>query len=521
MPHGVTPHLVVFKVKPDVFMVHVFGCMVKNLIPEHEREGKLASKTRWGMHLGMSMESKGWRVVDSYLAEDDCDTDSDDEVEYPNEDEKEEGAWGGVILDLAAALTGPEGKEWWAAMKEEIESLDEQGTWTLADLPKGRKTVGIKWLLKKKLRLDGTVEKYKARLVAKGFSQRFGIDYDNTYAPVGSYTTVRVLLSIAAAMDLYLLQLDVKNAFLHGTIDHEIYMQQPPYFTDASSKVCLLQKSLYGLKPSPLLWYKDLDKVLLVEGYKKSLVDQALYYKDMASGKCVWLLIYVDDLLAASEDKKLLQDLKELLAKVFHLREEEPVECHLGLQIVRDHPYRTLLLHQNAYVAKVQQWFFKGAPPKKQSITPLSSASFAKQDAEQFANRTMTEYLSILSMVQFAAIAQPILTSLLRAAALQQVHTSGRMRIGMSSSAHSPTGLPHRTRGCCSREYQRVRPPWGSRMHMMRPTRRTGHPKEATSSSLAELPSPSRPRSCRVRPNFPPPRASLWLRWKQKRRGAS
>ncbi|CAI7867597.1 unnamed protein product [Closterium sp. NIES-53] len=135
----------------------------------------------------------------AYLAEDNCDTDSEDKVEYPDEDEEEEDDWGGVILDLAAALTGPEGKEWWAAMKEEMESLDEQGTWTLADLPE-------------------------------------------------------------VAMDLDLLQLDVKNAFLHSTINHEIYMQQSPYFTDGRSNVCLLQKSLYGLKQTPLQWYKELDK---------------------------------------------------------------------------------------------------------------------------------------------------------------------------------------------------------------------------------------------------------------------
>ncbi|CAI6012549.1 unnamed protein product [Closterium sp. NIES-65] len=109
----------------------------------------------------------------------------------------------------------------------------------------------------------------------------------------------------------------------------------------------------------------------------------ALYYKDGASGKRVWLLVYVDDLLAASEDQQLLQDLKGLLAKAFQLREVEPAVRYLGLQIVRDRPNRTLFLHQNAYVAKVQQRYFKGAPPKKQPITPLSSASFAKQDAGQ------------------------------------------------------------------------------------------------------------------------------------------
>ncbi|CAI7759930.1 unnamed protein product, partial [Closterium sp. NIES-54] len=310
-------------------------------------------KDLWFLDSGCSQHMTGLSAIShdgdvAYLAEDDCYTDSDDEVEYPDEDE-EEGTWGGVILDLAAALTGPESKEWWAAMKEEMESLDEQGTWMLAELPEGRKTVGVKWLLKKKLWPDGTVEKYKAKLVAKGFSQRFGVDYNDTYAPVGNYTTVRVFLSITVAMDLDLLQLDVKKAFLHGTIDHEIYIQQPPYFTGGSSKVCLLQKSLYWLKHSPLLWYKELDKVLLVEGYKKSLVDQALYYKDGASGKRVWLIIYVDDLLAA-------------------------MERYLGLQIVHECPNRTLL-HPNAYVAKVQQRFFRGAPPKKQPISPLSSAS--------------------------------------------------------------------------------------------------------------------------------------------------
>ncbi|CAI7818676.1 unnamed protein product [Closterium sp. NIES-54] len=265
----------------------------------------------------------------AYLAEDDCDTDSYDEVEYLDEDEEEEGTWG------------------------------------------GRKTTGVKWLLKKKLRPDGTMEKYRARLVAKGFSQRFGIDYDDTNAP-----------------------LDVKNAFLHSTIDHEIYVQHPPYFTDGSSKVCLLHKSHYGLKQSPLLWYKELDKVLLVEGHMKSLMDHSLYYKDGASEKRVRLLIYVDDLLAASEDKQLMQDPRELLPKAFQLREVEPEERYLGLQIVRDRPNRTLLLHQKAYVEKVQQRFFKGAPPKKQPITPLSSASFCKQHAGQFANRTMTDRLA-------------------------------------------------------------------------------------------------------------------------------
>jgi type II secretory pathway pseudopilin PulG len=190
--------------------------------------------------------------------------------DYPDDDDwmgmEEDGVWEPTGLTVRSALAGVEAAEWKVAMKEEMDSLEEQETYVLTPLPKGKKLVGVKWVLVKKLKPDGTIAKFKGRLVAKGFSQREGIDFDATYAPVGSYTSARALLALAAAEDMELLQLDVKNAFLHGIIDKEIYIAQPEGFEDGTSRVCLLRKALYGLKQSPLLWYKELEKVLLLQG---------------------------------------------------------------------------------------------------------------------------------------------------------------------------------------------------------------------------------------------------------------
>ncbi|CAI7868390.1 unnamed protein product [Closterium sp. NIES-53] len=123
----------------------------------------------------------------------------------------------------------------------------------------------------------------KARLFVKSFTQVYGADYDETYAPVSSYVTLRIFLSIVAVLDLNLMQLDMKNAFLQSKLDRVLYMYQPDYFNDGTGRVCKLLKSLYGLKQSPLLWYKALNDVLIGAGWKKSQVDTALYFKVGAS----------------------------------------------------------------------------------------------------------------------------------------------------------------------------------------------------------------------------------------------
>ncbi|CAI7756718.1 unnamed protein product [Closterium sp. NIES-53] len=141
----------------------------------------------------------------------------------------------------------------------------------------------------------------------------------------------------------------MKNAFLWSKLERVLYMYQPDYFDDGNGRVSKLLKSLYGLKQSPLLWYRALNSVLLGAGWKKSQVDEALYFKVGDDGVTYWVLVFVDDLLAASISTAMLKELKELLEAAFVLSEISPVVKYLGLEIVRDRPTRKLWLHQQGY----------------------------------------------------------------------------------------------------------------------------------------------------------------------------
>ncbi|CAI7754321.1 unnamed protein product [Closterium sp. NIES-54] len=139
------------------------------------------------------------------------------------------------------------------------------GTREPDERPRGLNIMKNRWVLPTKYRIDDTVEREKARLVVKGFTQVCGADYDETYSPVSSYVALRIFLSIVAILDLSLMQLDMKNAFLQSKLDKVLYMYQPDYFDDGTDWVCKLVKSLYGLKQSPLLWYQALDGYLGLE----------------------------------------------------------------------------------------------------------------------------------------------------------------------------------------------------------------------------------------------------------------
>ena len=138
------------------------------------------------------------------------------------------------------------------------------GTWKLADLPEGRKTIGSKWVFLKKRDENNKVIKYKARLVAQGFSQKPGTDFSNdgTFAPVMRFETLHTLLAFLAVHDLKLQQFDVKGAYLHGTLKEEVYMEQPIGYSDGTKRVCLLIKFIYGLKQAGNIWNEELNSVL-------------------------------------------------------------------------------------------------------------------------------------------------------------------------------------------------------------------------------------------------------------------
>ena len=135
-------------------------------------------------------------------------------------------------------------------MKSEMQSMYDNQVWTLFDPPEDLKTIGCKWVFKKKTDMDGNVHNFKARLLAKGFKQTHGIDYDETFSPVAMLKSIQILLAIAIYYDYEIWQMDVKTAFLNGNLLEDVYITQLEGFIcpENSVKVCKLQRSIYGLK---------------------------------------------------------------------------------------------------------------------------------------------------------------------------------------------------------------------------------------------------------------------------------
>ena len=124
-------------------------------------------------------------------------------------------------------MTSPEVRLWKEAVNSEIESIMQNHTWELVDLPPGSKPLGYKWIFKRKMKADGSIDKYKARLMVKGYGQKEGLDYFDTYSHVTRITSIRMLIAIAALYNLEIYQMDVKTIFLNGDLNEEIYMEQP------------------------------------------------------------------------------------------------------------------------------------------------------------------------------------------------------------------------------------------------------------------------------------------------------
>ena len=200
--------------------------------------------------------------------------------------------------DLEEALAND---HWKRAMDEEYLALIKNQTWHLVPPERGRNVIDYKWVYKVKRKADGSIDRYKARLVAKGFKQRYGIDYDDTFSPVVKATMIRIILSVAISKGWCLRQLDVKNAFLHGILEEDVYMKQPPGYGEKNVPhyVCKLDKALYGLKQSPRAWYSRLSGKLQQLGFHASKADTSLFFYN--KGKItIYLLVYVDDIIVAS-----------------------------------------------------------------------------------------------------------------------------------------------------------------------------------------------------------------------------
>ncbi|KAH7488926.1 Retrovirus-related Pol polyprotein from transposon RE1 [Phytophthora ramorum] len=244
---------------------------------------------------------------------------------------------GEMPTTFKSAMESSDAVKWKEACDSECDSLLKNDTWDVVPLPKGRKAIGCRWVFRVKENQAGEIERFKARLVAKGFSQKYGIDYDETFAPVAKFTSIRIVLSLAAKYGLKLHQMDVKTAFLNGVLDEDIYMAQPDGYVDEDhpDHVCKLKRSLYGLKQSPRMWNQTIDDFMLKLGFKKCESDHCVYLKRDGQDM-IFVALYVDDLVLASSNDELLESTKHALSKRFEMTDLGELEYFLGMEIKND-----------------------------------------------------------------------------------------------------------------------------------------------------------------------------------------
>ncbi|GKB92753.1 zinc finger, CCHC-type containing protein [Tanacetum coccineum] len=256
---------------------------------------------------------------------------------------------------------------WKEAIDDEIGSIMENNTWVLSDLPPGCKPLGCKWIFKRKMKVDGTIDKFKARLVIQGFRQKEGIDYFDTYAPVARITTIRLLLALAAIHNLVIHQMDVKTAFLNGDLDEEVYMKQPEGFVMPGNehKVCKLVKSLYGLKQAPKQWHQKFDEVVLSSGFHLNQSDKCVYSKFDNSGKGVIICLYVDDMLIFGTDQNQVDKTKKFLSSRFSMKDMGEADIILGIKIKREN--KGIVITQSHYIEKILKKF------NREDCSPVST----------------------------------------------------------------------------------------------------------------------------------------------------
>jgi hypothetical protein len=252
---------------------------------------------------------------------------------------------------------------WESTMQEEYNSLLENQTWDLVPLPSGRKLVRCRWVYRTKSTADGQISRYKARLVTKGFHQVHGIDYDETFAPVGNMDSILLALSIMAAKGWEVHQMDVKNAFLHGDLSEEIYMEQPQGFMQDSYLVYRLKKSLYGLKQAPRAWYAKMDSYLLSRNFLCCKSDLNVYMFRTADSLLL-LVLYVDDLMITGCSILVIATVKRIIHDRFLMTDMGLLHFFLGLEISQD--ASDIKLSQAKYARDLLERFhmtdYKSAP---------------------------------------------------------------------------------------------------------------------------------------------------------------
>lgn len=251
-------------------------------------------------------------------------------------------------------------EKWRSAMDLEIAAIVKNETWELVSLPIGAKRIGVKWVYKTKLNENGEIDKCKARLVVKGYAQKHGIDYNEVFAPVARWDTIRMVLAIAAQKGWTVFQLDVKSAFLHGELSETVFIEQPLGYVQEGEedKVYRLKKALYGLKQAPRAWYSRIEGYFIKEGFARCSYEPTLFVKT-EGGKILVVSLYVDDLIYTGNDVGMCEKFKKSMKLEFDMTDLGKMKYFLGVEVQQSS--KGIHLCQRKYAREILDRFGMGS----------------------------------------------------------------------------------------------------------------------------------------------------------------
>lgn len=295
------------------------------------------------------------------------------------------------------AMERPDKDKWLEAMEDELKSLVKNNVFEVVSRPANKNIVTNRWVLKIKRKPDGSIDRYRARLVARGFSQIFGVDFNETYAPVVNTSSVRLLFAYAAMQHLEIGQFDVKTAFLYGNLEEEIYLEQPDGFVKDTSKVWRLTKSLYGLKQAPRQWNIEFKNFLKSQNLSVSEVDECIFFR---RDPLLIVAIYVDDGIVFARDKSEIKYFLSQLQSKFEIHIEDG-STYLGFQIHR--PAKgTIILHQESYVNTIVKTLnMINSNPVESPVVVKKNSDICENDKPLDAN---VPYRKAVGMLMYAAL---------------------------------------------------------------------------------------------------------------------
>ncbi|GJZ47706.1 putative ribonuclease H-like domain-containing protein [Tanacetum coccineum] len=273
--------------------------------------------------------------------------------------------WQFLVTLSTRIILGPHLVE---AMQEELLQFQIQNVWVLVDCPKGVRPIGTKWVLKNKKDARGIVIRNKARLVVQGHTQEEGIDYKEVFAPVARIKAIRMFLAYASFMGFTVYQMDVKSAFLYGTIDEEDYVMQPPGFEDPEfpDRVYKVEKVMYGLHQALRAWYGTLSKYFLENGFQRGTIDLTLFIRKYKR-EFLLVQVYVDDIIFGSSNPKLCREFEALMHDKFKMSAMGELTFFLGLQVLQKND--GIFLSQDKYIGDILQKF--GYTDVRTAKTPM------------------------------------------------------------------------------------------------------------------------------------------------------